>query len=306
MNSFMESHRSSILTPQALADTPHCVELIAQVQRRIGQRCLHSDFDVTASAYRAERAEEMIYAVCFADAAQLKPTAILGAEVADDLQRAWLRGPFFLVDAHEQRQGFEAASEAFAALMQSCAKRARTWDAYIEVSHRRAREWYEAHGFVQKALHSVYAVKREHACYRSEPEVREPITDIEIDAIAALASESFPGGYLTRESFAAPASDEAITLTISDREGTLGYVHATYERGAIEAFVDNLAVAAHARRRGIGRKLLNAALAWAIEQRAAPQVALVVRDGNTNARALYESVGFSLLADGVHLRLETT
>jgi ribosomal protein S18 acetylase RimI-like enzyme len=301
-----DSQRIATLTPQALADDAQCLELIALAQARVGQRCLHSDFAITAQTYRVERGDDTIYAVCYDDANPHKPIAILGAEIADDLRRAWLRGPFVVVESNNEPDAFAAVTAAFAALKQSASSRARMWDAYIETTHGFAREWYETQGFVQKAFHSVYTVKREDARYRSEPEVRVPKTDAEIDAIAALANESFPGGYLTRESFAAPPSDEAITLMIGDSGGLLGYVYATYEHGAIEAFIDNLAVAAHARRRGVGRKLLNAALAWAIEKRVAPQVALVVRDGNTNARALYESVGFSLLADGVHMRLETS
>lgn len=293
---------TAVFTPQALADDTACIDLIAQTQRRTGERCLHSDFDVTANTYRAESAEEALYAASYRDASSNKPSSILGAEIADELGRAWLRGPFFAADADGDWSVL--ASAAFDALRAAAKQRARTWDAFVETSHHRAREWYEARGFVQKAQHSIYTVDQDRARYQPEPEVRVPRTDAEIDAIDALASQSFPGGYLTRASFAAPPSDESITLMIADENGMLGYIYASYEPGAVEAQIDNLAVTPHARRRGIGRKLLHAALAWAIEKRAAPQVALVVRDGNVNARALYSSVGFSLLADGVHLRLE--
>jgi ribosomal protein S18 acetylase RimI-like enzyme len=78
----------------------------------------------------------------------------------------------------------------------------------------------------------------------------------------------------------------------------------SYETASGEAQIDNLAVSASARRRGIGRALLHRALHWALDKRAAPKVALVTTEDNVNAQALYESNGFALAADGLHLRLQ--
>jgi ribosomal-protein-alanine N-acetyltransferase len=58
-----------------------------------------------------------------------------------------------------------------------------------------------------------------------------------------------------------------------------------------EAHVMNLAVAPHARRRGLGRRLLSCALR--VAARAGARVALLeLRAGNEGALALYESFGF--------------
>jgi [ribosomal protein S18]-alanine N-acetyltransferase len=293
------------LSSKTLSQRDECISLIAAAQGVEGARCLHSDFDVSASTYLEENPNEHVYVVAFADELPTRPLAILGAEIADDLKRAWLRGPFFdkRVTAHEAN---EIARALFKGMQSEAGTRAKLWDAYIETSHATAMDGYTSLGFFVKGKHSVFTVTREDAKYRNEQAASFPKSPEIVDAITELASPSFPGGYLTRDEFGAPPSDEAVTLCICEGNELLGYVYASYAPGAIEAQIDNIAVAPHVRRCGIGRKLVNAALHWAFATRNAPQVALVVRDGNTNARALYESVGFCLLADGTHLRLDTT
>jgi ribosomal protein S18 acetylase RimI-like enzyme len=291
------------VTPQVLAGSAAAVQLIANAQRIVGARCLHTDFEVSSSTYAAENAEEVRYAVLFADETAKVASAVLGAEYAVDLKRAWLRGPFVAQGALGDDGASAGATAVFEALRDELGDRVNVWDAYVETTHQLAIAWYQSHGFVEKARHSVYSVSRGDAHVVEQQGVEPPTNDAMITAIVALAQESFPGGYLTRSQFAAPPSDEAATLALVADGVLLGYVYVSYEAGAIEAHVDNLAVATHARRRGVGRKLLNAALHWAFQIRNAPQAALVVREGNTNATALYESVGFRLVAEGVHLQL---
>lgn len=59
--------------------------------------------------------------------------------------------------------------------------------------------------------------------------------------------------------------------------------------------VDGLAVSANARRQGVGRALMEAALAWA-RGRQIGAVELGVHDFNANAIAFYEALGFQSLA----------
>lgn len=307
----MASVQIELVSPAVLAADEECVRLMATAQAVAGARCLHADFEIDANVVAREDAQVMRYVVARAaeDEGASRPLAIIGIEVADDLQRAWLRGPFVAsasVAAHEVPRlddaGFAAATMAFTALRDHVGARAHTWDAFIEPTHSRAMDWYAQHGFARVRKHSNYIVRRDAARYNAVVAAVPPEAAM-IDAIVALAEEAFPGGYLTREDFAAPASDEAITLVMRDGDSLLGYIRASYEPGAIEVFIDNLAVCAQVRRRGVGRQLLNAALHWAFDVRAAPQVALTVKEGNTNAERLYQSAGFHLLAEGQHLRL---
>lgn len=303
----MSDYRNRILhcTPQALAENEAAVQLICAAQRIAGSRCLHTDFEVSASMYAAEKVQEISYVLLFADEARRVPQAVIGAEYRADLKRAWLRGPFFSQDVTTDADTAVCASAVFAALRDALGARVNVWDGYLETAHHAVIAWYQSHGFVAKARHSVYTVLRDSFNMGSQQDAAPPANNAVVDEIVSLANASFPGGYLTRAQFAAPASDAAITLALVDGQGLLGYVYASYEPGAIEAYVDNLAVAPRARRSGVGRKLLNAALHWAFQLRNAPQVALVVREGNTNAATLYQSVGFTLMAEGVHVQLRS-
>ncbi len=82
----------------------------------------------------------------------------------------------------------------------------------------------------------------------------------------------------------------------------LGYLHATLGDARVEGFVEYLAVHPEARGRGVGRRLLLAALHWCFDDKGMPQAALGVDDSNTNARSLYERVGFALRYSGVVAR----
>jgi ribosomal protein S18 acetylase RimI-like enzyme len=294
-----------ILTPQALAARGDLISLIGSAQGVAGARCIHSDFEISPRTYAAENAEEVAYAVGIS-ATDSQQRVVIGADVSDELARAWLRGPFV---ASTLAQSTPCVNAAFNALQQHFKVRANVWDAYIESSHQQALDWYASRGFDARKRNSVYTLVSEDAlaigALASESSVTPPQSEAMIDAVTQLASESFPGGYLTRKNFAAAPSDEAITLIMRDGDTLLGYVYASYESGAIEATIDNLAVAESARRKGIGRTLLRAALHWAIVARGAPNVALVVTEGNTRALSLYESVGFRLLVEGIHLRLES-
>jgi ribosomal protein S18 acetylase RimI-like enzyme len=298
--------RTNVVTPQALAAEREWIDVIDRAQRVVGARCLHTDFEVSAQNYAAEDASETAYAVAESPGAKSGEAAvIIGAEISDDVKRAWLRGPLgdWTLPACSV-----LADAAFDALLARFKHRARMWDAYIETTHNAAIAWYAARGFSKLKRNSVYVLTPNELPASTEfvrtLGVTTPDSDEVVDAVTILASGTFPGGYLTRSHFAEPANDEAITLVMREGEALLGYVYASYEPGAIEVTIDNLAVTEAARGKGVGRALLRSALHWAIVQRNAPQVALVVTEGNSNAMGLYESVGFRLLAEGLHLRLE--
>jgi GNAT superfamily N-acetyltransferase len=277
---------TKILTPQALAASSQFVEVIAAAQRIEGARCVHSDFDIAVQTYLSEDASEVAYAVASESVASPPDRlVIIGAEVDDDLKRAWLRGPFADSDLANR---VACADAAFEALLAHTGDRAQVWDAYIETTHDAALAWYASRGFSKRKRNSVFVLKPSeriaHEFVRA-PTVAIPESSATVDAVAKLASE-------------------AITLVVCEGDALLGYVYTSYESGAVEATVDNLAVAEHARGKGIGKTLLRAALHWAITQRNAPAVALVVTEGNAKAMQLYESVGFRLLVEGLHLRLE--
>lgn len=86
-----------------------------------------------------------------------------------------------------------------------------------------------------------------------------------------------------------PDYDPTLCLLAYDTHGLVGVAH-----GWTSAFIKDLAVAPHARRRGTATRLL-AQLACCYQQRGEGWVDLKVRENNHAARQLYARVGFQVV-----------
>lgn len=121
-----------------------------------------------------------------------------------------------------------------------------------------------------------------------------PMAQSHIDAVAALEQACFS------EPWSAAALTEELTnpharfLVATEGDAVLGYVgmHHLVDEG----FITNVAVSPAARRRGVARALLADLAAYGREH-ALYRITLEVRVGNTAARTLYESEGYTL--DGI-------
>lgn len=111
----------------------------------------------------------------------------------------------------------------------------------------------------------------------------------ETAALAALIEEAL-GGERDPAALLAP-SPGAVRRTITDDHGPIGWLD--YRVVEDEADLAEIAVAPRARRRGLGRRLVDHLVADA-RARGVARVFLEVRVGNTPARALYEAVGFAV------------
>jgi ribosomal-protein-alanine N-acetyltransferase len=115
----------------------------------------------------------------------------------------------------------------------------------------------------------------------------------DLDAVVEIERSSFSDPPWSRESFIALVDSPRAYFSVACESpaGTvIGYVVAWFV--ADEAEIANLAVAPHRRTRGVGARLLDAALTEA-QLAGARVVHLEVRDSNAAARALYGSRGFS-------------
>jgi ribosomal protein S18 acetylase RimI-like enzyme len=120
--------------------------------------------------------------------------------------------------------------------------------------------------------------------------------------IHLLATDAFApyGDYgpLLLDWFATPGVEATIAEDGAGRVGLtlVAFLADPQEPGSWVEDLLAIAVAAHARRRGLGRRLLEAALARAVEaSRRWPvrAVRLSVAEENTAARALFQSAGFA-------------
>lgn len=122
--------------------------------------------------------------------------------------------------------------------------------------------------------------------------------------IVPMSAEHLPAlAQLEAVCFADPWSEEALQEELSNpcahflvalcEDDVAGYLGCHHVAG--EGFVTNIAVCPACRRRGIGRALIEAALAEPITR-----LALEVRASNSAAIALYRSLGFT--EDGIRPR----
>jgi [ribosomal protein S18]-alanine N-acetyltransferase len=115
----------------------------------------------------------------------------------------------------------------------------------------------------------------------------------DLDAVVAIERASFSDPPWSRESFIALVDSPRAYFTVayeSPAGPVIGYVVAWFV--ADEAEIANLAVSPDRRGRGVGARLLDAALTEA-QLAGARVVHLEVRDSNAAARALYGSRGFN-------------
>lgn len=124
-----------------------------------------------------------------------------------------------------------------------------------------------------------------------------PATPTDLAAIDALEQSTFPSDAWSREMIAAElASPHGFYLAAVDDEATvIGYAGLLAPRGSGQGDIQTIAVAASARRQGIGAALLDALLAEA-GSREANEVFLEVRADNPGAEALYVTRGFERIA----------
>ena len=129
-------------------------------------------------------------------------------------------------------------------------------------------------------------------------ELRRATVD-DLGAIMALETSTFDTDAWSSDSMRSElASAHTYYLFAFDParpELLAGYGGLLAPEGSGDGDIQTLAVAQSARRRGLGRTLVNALLTEAAK-RGARQVFLEVRADNPNARALYDSLGFEQIA----------
>ncbi len=116
-----------------------------------------------------------------------------------------------------------------------------------------------------------------------------PIGPDDADAILAIQAESPEVAQWSQGAYDRLAQ-EAMTGWAAELNGNIsGFVTARCVGGDIEIL--NFAVGRHARRQGVGARLLSEVLAWAKGERA-EKIYLEVRASNEAARKFYERHGF--------------
>ena len=111
------------------------------------------------------------------------------------------------------------------------------------------------------------------------------------DAFVALHEKTFPHTYYTGQQILEKLVEQNWVFVITQNDTLLGYVYAKIDTGG-EGYLDFVGVAEHARRQGIGRRLVVAATRWLLSYENVPQVTLTVSSTNRAAIELYLKIGY--------------
>lgn len=129
-------------------------------------------------------------------------------------------------------------------------------------------------------------------------QLRRANTD-DVDAIMEIEQASFGNDAWTARGMRSEVGNPQCYYLVAHRSefpGAIeGYAGLFCPRGALESDVQTIAVAASARRTGLGRLLVQSLIAEA-RDRGATQVFLEVRADNPGPKALYDELGFVEIA----------
>ena len=226
-------------------------------------------------------------------------TAAFGCQVPTGEETGYLWGPWITPTKDDWRI---TAPALLSGLLERVPASVSRVDAFLDAENRAGLHFLAAHGFTAGPLTHLYLAPR--AGWPGTGENRSPsgcgpLRAAHEVAFAHLHAGTFPAdGSTPAQALLDGRDDEHAIFAATDGLRLLGSICVSVNSAPREGFVDYLAVKPGARGRGIGQRLLQAALGWAFETRGLPQVALTVSDWRTDARRLYERAGFALHASG--------
>ncbi len=200
------------------------------------------------------------------------------AEVDTDMGRCWWWGPF--VSADDWAGTADALYTAAPGSVETPEQELAPDDRNLLTA-----EFALRHGFDPETASAVLTYTGPN--FRSGHGAVAPAGEWK-DEVAALHDLLFPGTHTTGRTL---VDSDDIRLVIVESEALCGYVAAEVHSDG-SGYIDYLGVVPDTRRRGVGRRLVQAAVD-ALRERGAASVDLTVREDNHAARRLYASLGFT-------------
>jgi ribosomal protein S18 acetylase RimI-like enzyme len=111
------------------------------------------------------------------------------------------------------------------------------------------------------------------------------------DSVGALHEDLFPGTHMNARQLVSDGDEAHVRLVHEVGESVAGYI-AVERQPDGGGYIDFLGVAPEHRNQGIGGGLIRAGVAQ-LREMGCSEVALTVREGNSAARSIYASAGFT-------------
>lgn len=214
--------------------------------------------------------------------------AIVGWLVGDvdpEMGRVWWLGPFITVES--AADWATLATQLLAEGRRQLAAGVDEEELAVDARFERCRTWATTQGFVEDE--GSYVLRLEADLAAAAPGVRE-ITDPDLDAVARLHDELFPGTHTTGRELVDGHDEVHRRLVIESDGRVVGYI-AVERQPDGSGYIDYLGVAPSARRRGFGGDLVGAGVAE-LRRLDVTGIGLTVRVESEGARELYRSLGF--------------
>lgn len=213
----------------------------------------------------------------------------LGFDTDARLGRAWLFGP------QVEHEAWHAVADAlFAAVCPLLPGHVRELELYYDVRNTRCHEAAVRWGFGSAG--ESYVLRFERSGMTQVPhETAESLTPAHHDALKVLHHELWPVSWLTAGKLLEKQDEHHRLLVLTEGPELLGYVFAKVQPEFGEGFIEHVAVAERVRGRGLGRKLVAAALRWMFSWDEVKVTHLVARAENEPAVRLYRRLGYQVL-----------
>jgi ribosomal protein S18 acetylase RimI-like enzyme len=216
----------------------------------------------------------------------------LGMEWDPEIGRAWVLGPWAGTP--------ELMDELYATVDATVPSGVGEREIFCDATNTAVRAFAGRHGFGEPKRHAILRFRREDLAGLA-PVTLPTLPPAYEGQFAALHDRAFPGTHSPAS--AVLASGQPIWVELSGTE-LLGYVILKLRPEHDDAQIEYVAVHEDARGKGVGGRLVAAALHLAFADDRFTRMDLVT--DNPVARRLYERVGFTLLQDMCSYRVDVS
>ena len=213
---------------------------------------------------------------------------LMGVEFDVEIGRAWLFGP--LVD-HPDWQTL--ADMLYAAVPSLLPVGIHEHDIFCDVHNQNCRTFATRHGFDVRKEAAILNLSRER--FALVPALAaEPYVEVYFEQLEALHNLLFPGTYYTTRQMVEKQDAETHLLVAAENGQLQGYIFFKVEREAGQGYIDFIGVAEPYRNRGLGKRLMAAAVHVMAAAPEVQVVSLTTTPSNAAAMRLYASMGFAI------------
>ena len=211
---------------------------------------------------------------------------VLGIEADPEIGRAWIYGPLV-----RHLHWMAVADELFAAALPAIPPGIHQPQMFFDSRNRNCQAFAARHGFDLLNESAIMTLSRADLD-RVPHATALPIDERTYDQFRDLHPRLMPNTYFTAQQLLDRLNEDSHLLIATHEGELLGYVYFQAGPGVSEGYIDFVAVAETARRRGIGTQLVAAAAHNAFDNPDIDFVRLSVNTSNSPALQLYERLGF--------------